>query len=287
MQRFKFDIGGADAGAGDMSISSGSGGASDMGASSSSCDASAMAQSTTSSGAGSGSMCLEKSSSWAWSAAASSMPSLKWASLWARKRRQPVGHAWFLSQRSCTAQGAHTPTCLVHGQAFERAVKDGAGKRGARAALEAAEDGHVAGLQVRRASWREEAQHDVRESGPHGSQCGVAGVDARHVAEKDPRLSLPAWIEHAVQCGRALQDRGRRRPAVLRCDVASALRPGLFGQDGVCLAGVHDLHQHVQRATVHAEGDCVRRGLPRVALQLSFIDAAAAPPDLMHWQDAA
>ena len=49
------------------------------------------------------------------------------------------------------------------------------------AALEAAEDGHVAGLQVRRASWREEAQHDVRERRPHGSQRGLAGVDAGHV----------------------------------------------------------------------------------------------------------
>ena len=38
------------------------------------------------------------------------------------------------------------------------------------AALEAAEDGHVAGLQVRRASWLDEAQHDVRESGLHGGQ---------------------------------------------------------------------------------------------------------------------
>ena len=82
-------------------------------------------------------------------------------------------------------------------------VEDGAGKSGARlrldAALEAAEDGHVAGLQERRASWRDEAQHDVWESGLHG---GPAGVDAGHVPEKDPRLSLPAWIEHAVQCGR-------------------------------------------------------------------------------------
>ena len=42
------------------------------------------------------------------------------------------------------------PPCLVHGQAVEGAIEDGAGKRGARlrldAALEAAEDGHVAGL---------------------------------------------------------------------------------------------------------------------------------------------
>ena len=108
------------------------------------------------------------------------------------------------------------PPCFVHGQAVEGAIDDGAGKRGAclslDAALEAAEDGHVAGLKVRCALWRE---HDVRECGPHGCQCGLAGVDAGHVPDKDPRLSLPAWIEHVIQGGRELQDRGGRGPAVL------------------------------------------------------------------------
>ena len=46
MHRSKLDIGGEDAGAGGMSVSSGSSGASGMGASSSSSDASAMAHST-------------------------------------------------------------------------------------------------------------------------------------------------------------------------------------------------------------------------------------------------
>ena len=192
---------------------------------------------------------------------------------------------------SCPFCRGLAPPCFVHGQAVEGAIENGAGKSGARlrldAALEAAEDGHVAGLQVRRALWREEAQHDVRECGLHGGQGGLAGVDAGHVPEEDPRLSLPAWIEHAVQCGCELQERRRRGPAVLRRDVVGALRPGLFGQDGVCLASVYDLHQHVQRATVHAEGDCVRRGLPRVALQLSLFDAAAAPSGLMHREEAA
>ena len=67
----------------------------------------------------------------------------------------------------------------------------------------------------------------------------------------------------------------------------SALRPGLLGQDGVCLAGVHDLHQHVQRATVHAEGDRERRGLLGVALQLNLLRATAAPSGLMHREEAA
>ena len=64
----------------------------------------------------------------------------------------------------------------------------------------------------------------------------------------------------------------------------SALRPGPLLQDGVCLARLHDLHQHVQRA---AEGGGECRGLLRVALQLSLFNAAAAPPDLMHRQEAA
>ena len=79
---------------------------------------------------------------------------------------------------------------MPHDHVVERAVDDGAGKPGARlrldAALEAVEDGHVAGLQVRRASWWDEAQHDVRESGLHGSQGGLTGVDAGRVPEKDP-----------------------------------------------------------------------------------------------------
>ena len=108
MQRSKFDIGRADAGAGGMSMISGSGGASGMGASSSSSDASAMAQSTGSSGAGSGSMCLEKNSSREWSAAASATASLKWASLWARNGRYPVVQALFSSQRSVTSRAAHS-----------------------------------------------------------------------------------------------------------------------------------------------------------------------------------
>ena len=53
---------------------------------------------------------------------------------------------------SCPFGRRLAPPCFVHGQAFQGAIEDGAGKSGARlrldAALEAAEDGHVAGLQV-------------------------------------------------------------------------------------------------------------------------------------------
>ena len=129
----------------------------------------------------------------------------------------------------------------------------------------------------------------MRESGPHGGQGGLAGVDAGHVPEKDPRLSFFAWVHHVVQTGRELQDRGRRGPAVLRCDVASVHWPGMLGQDGVCLAGVYELHQYVQRNTVHAEGDRDCRGLlpshcPAAELASP---ATAAPPDLLHRQEPA
>ena len=50
----------------------------------------------------------------------------------------------------------------------------------------------------------------MRERGLRGGQGGLAGVNAGHVPEKDPRLSLLAWIQHVVQSGRELQDGGRR-----------------------------------------------------------------------------
>ena len=125
---------------------------------------------------------------------------------------------------SAIARAAHSAEdwrrhALFMARPSKGAIEDGAGKSGARlrldAALEAAEDGHVAGLQVRRALWREEAQHDVRECGLHGGQGGLAGVDAGHVPEEDPRLSFLARVQHVVQTGRELQDRGRGGPAVL------------------------------------------------------------------------
>ena len=66
-----------------------------------------------------------------------------------------------------------------------------------------------------RASWREEAQYDVRELLLHGGHRALAGVDAGRVPEKDPRFSFFVRVQHVVQCGCELQDRGRRDgPAV-------------------------------------------------------------------------
>ena len=144
------------------------------------------------------------------------------------------------------------------------------------------------GLQVRRASWRDEAQHDVRGKWP----AWLSGWPRWRGCWPWPREGShdgphSVWIQHVVDSGRELQDRGRCCPSVLGRDVASALGPGLRGHDGVGLVRVHDLHQHVQRATVHAEGDPECRGLPRVALQLSLFHTTATPPDLMHQQKAA
>ena len=91
---------------GGMSISSGSWALACVGVPSSS-DTSAMAQTGKHSSASSAVMCLAKSSSWASSATASMAPR-KSSSQWARNRRQQVIHAWFLSQRSVTAQAAHS-----------------------------------------------------------------------------------------------------------------------------------------------------------------------------------
>ena len=83
MHLSKLDIGGADAGAGGMSISSGSGGAdaSGIGASSSSSDASPMLHSTGCSGAGSGSICFANKSPVACSSLAFATASRKSSSL--------------------------------------------------------------------------------------------------------------------------------------------------------------------------------------------------------------
>ena len=117
MHRSKLDIGGADAGAGGMSTSSGSG-ASGVGASSSSFDASAMALSTGSLGAGSGSICLANNAP----VACSSLP-----------LQQPRGNhrrcVRAIDAIPCSRPGlcrrGLSPPCLIHGQAFERAVEDG------------------------------------------------------------------------------------------------------------------------------------------------------------------
>ena len=103
----------------------------------------------------------------------------------------------------------------------------------------------------------------------HGGYCVFAGVDAGCDPEKDPRLQFFAQVQHVVQCGYELQDRGRRDgPAVLRRDVVSAL----LRQDGVCLDRLHD--QHVQRATVHAEGDRECRRFLCVSPQLGLLHVA-------------
>ena len=103
--------------------------------------------------------------------------------------------------KSCPAGRRLSSPCSVHDDVVGRAAEDGAGKSGARlrldAALEAAEDSHVAGLLVGRAVRRDEAQYVVREFRLHGDHGGLAGVGAGNVAEEDPRLSFLAWFHQS------------------------------------------------------------------------------------------
>ena len=276
MHRSKPDIRGADAGAG------GSSGASGMGASSSSTDASAIAHSTGSARARSHSICLANNAPVASSSLASSTASRSSPSLCALNRH-PVLQTLFSSQRSVTARAAHSADdCRSHFLFMAKPSNEPSRTEQARMALacvwmqllKAAEDGHVTRLQVQSASWWDEAQHDVWESGLHGGQSGLAGVDAGHV----PALVLLCSGSARCPMWRELQERRRGGPAVLGRDVVSVLRPGLLWQDGVCPARVHNLHQHAQRATVHAEDDRECRGFFCVALQLGLLNAAAAPP---------
>ena len=153
-----------------MSISSGSGGASGM------------AQSTGSSGAGSGSMCLAKSSSWAWSAAASVTASRKAPSLWARKQRQPVDHAWFFSQRSVTPRDAHSAEdWRRHALLMARPSKEPARTQRARVALACA---WMQLLKLRKTATSQGCRYDVLRGGVITARregkwpawlCGLAG----------------------------------------------------------------------------------------------------------------
>ena len=156
MHRSKLVMGGADAGAGGMSISSGSGGASGMGASSSSSDAcaSAMAQST--------GLRKRAPARCAWRRARREIGVPRPPSRQLRTRRcflrasdaiqmSTPGSSrtspWLREMPTRPKTGA---AMLCSWKAFEGAIEDGTGKRGARlrmdAALEASEDGHVAGL---------------------------------------------------------------------------------------------------------------------------------------------
>ena len=170
MHRSRLDMRGADAGAGGMSISSGSGsggGASGMGASSSS-DSSAMAHIGGPSSAGSGTMCLGEElivgveRRGLFDCIAGKTPVAMSAQATPTSRPHLVGVQEVLHCAGCPFGRRLAPPCFVHGQVFEGAVEDGAGKSGARlrldAALEAAEDGHVAGLQIRRALRREKCE---------------------------------------------------------------------------------------------------------------------------------
>ena len=126
---------------------------------------------------------------------------------------------------SCPCGRRLAPSCLVHSQPFERAIEDGTDKSGARlrldAALEAAEDGHTAGLQVRSASRRDEAE----------STCGKAAFLAARVASLAWLLAMPQRRIHDCPSSLGFITSNRLATScrivvvvaqpVLRCDVCS------------------------------------------------------------------
>ena len=68
------------------------------------------------------------------------------------------------------------------------------------AALEAAEDGNVAGLHVGRLVRRVDAEYDVKELRLHGGQGALAGVDAGHVPGCPSLLGFITSSNVAASC---------------------------------------------------------------------------------------
>ena len=178
--------------------------------SSSSSESSAMVHTGGPSSAGSGSICFANKSPVACSSLAFSTASWNSSSLWARKRRQPVVHAWLSSQKSVS--------CLVHDHVVERAVDDGAGKRGARLRLDAAL-GHVAGLPKRSAVRRDE--HDVKELRRHGDHGGLLAMTQRRIHD------CPSLLGFMPRAARSWSSMPSRSPMFGMGPKGSAARWGL------------------------------------------------------------
>ena len=205
----KLDIGGANAGCRSMSTSSGSSASACGGEPSSSSDSSAMAHTGEPSSASSDVICLAKSSSRAWSAAASVTASPKSLSLWVRKRRQPVVHAWFLPQTSVPARSAHSAEdCRRHALFMTTSSREPSRTERARVALACA---WMQLLKLRKTAtsqgckWAvlcggDEAQYDVRELRLHGIQGALAGVNAGHVPGCPSLLGFITSSNAAASC---------------------------------------------------------------------------------------
>ena len=103
-----------------------------------------MAHSTGFSGAGFGSMCLEKELIVGEECHGLCDAFFEVASLWARSGRHPVVQALFSSQKSVTARPAHSAEDWRRHALFMAKPSKVASRLRLDAALEAAEDGHVA-----------------------------------------------------------------------------------------------------------------------------------------------
>ena len=122
-------------------------------------------------------MWREKRSTREWSAAASVTASRKSPSLWARKRRQPVVHAWFLSQKSATVRAAHSAKdWRRHALFMAKPLKEPSRTERARVALACA-------LKLRKTATSQGCRYDVLRGGRmHSTTCGRAVRMAASVA---------------------------------------------------------------------------------------------------------
>ena len=130
---------------------------------------------------------------------------------WARRPRRLTPLPWLSPQGLRERALARCAWRRAHRGVECRGLCDGLAELGVAACAQAMPSSCPS---LGRAPWREEAQYDVRELLLHGGHRALAGVDAGRVPEKDPRLFFFAQVQHVVQCGCELQERGRDGPAV-------------------------------------------------------------------------
>ena len=148
------------------------------------------------------------------------------------------------SQRSVTARDAHSAEACRR-QALFMAKPSNEPSRTERASvvlglrawtqlLKAVQDGHVAGLQVRRASWREEAQHDVRGKWPSWRPRWSRWRGCWPCSREGSMLVLLLLsVQHVVQ----MWQRARRIVVVVVAQPFSDVTTASVLQQEGCLAG--------------------------------------------------
>ena len=198
----------------------------------------------------------------------------------ARKRCHPVVHTLFSSQRSVSAHSADD--WRRHALFMAKASRT----ERARVALACA---WMLLLKLWKTATSQGCKYEVLrggmkhsttcgESGLHGGQGGLAGVGCWPCPREGSTLVLPCFgsSRRPGLAARAAGSWSWWCPAVLRCDVASVLWPGMLKTASV-LPVCAICTSKTSGATVHAEGDRERRGLLCVALQLGLACRRGGP----------